>query len=121
MLRQTLAVTTPSLEDKIAAAAQRLTGLQSSAVDVKNLWASVPDQQRLLRCLEWIEARGERYADANLLYSQVQYYYWQRDGLYPSPFIDDERRAEQKDGRRKVRPSMLAMKEHQMGGAKRPT
>jgi hypothetical protein len=60
----------------------------------------VNDLTRLLRCLEWMESRGERYTDANLLYSQVQYYYWQRDGLYPSPFIDDERRAEQKVGRR---------------------
>ena len=48
-----------------------------------------------------MEARGERYMDGNLLFSQAQYYCWQRDGLYPSPFINDERRAEQKVGRRK--------------------
>jgi predicted DNA-binding transcriptional regulator len=97
---QTRTTIPASLEDKIAAAVQRLTGFQPSAADVRRLRDSVNDLTRLLRCLEWMESRGERYTDANLLYSQVQYYYWQRDGLYPSPFIDDERRAEQKVGRR---------------------
>ena len=83
------------IEDQIAAAVHRLMDHLPDRADIKRLQNSVPDPQRLLRCLEWMRARRERYASGDLLFSRVQYLCWQRDELFSSPFIDDERRAQQ--------------------------
>jgi hypothetical protein len=51
------------------AAIRRLTIARTDAADTRRLQDSVPDRQRLLGCLEWMLARGEEYADSNLLFS----------------------------------------------------
>jgi len=81
--------TTPvNFEDTLTAAVQVLLAGHCPDPDyTRHLRDSVPDQQRLLAGLEWLLARGECFADGNLLYSRIQYLCWQRDGPWPSPLL----------------------------------
>jgi len=80
--------TPANIEDKLTAAVQLLLpGLQPDAAYLRRLLDSVADGELLLACLQAMLARGERYADSNLLYSQVLYSCTQSGGLFPSPFL----------------------------------
>jgi hypothetical protein len=88
-----------TLEQTLAAAIQRLMSVRPDAAFIQRLQNSVDDAELLLGCLRSMLARGELYEGGNLLYSQVQYLYWQQHGPFLSPFRT-ERRAEQDDQRR---------------------
>jgi hypothetical protein len=88
-----------TIEDKITAALQLVLppGVRPTAAEVKFLLDyDTKDPHKLLRCLEWIQKHGRTYVTFNLFFSDFNYFYAERNTYtqWPSPFLDDERRAQ---------------------------
>ena len=81
-----------SFQDKLTAALQQLTGCMPDAPYRRLLQNFVPNEALLLDCLHWMLGRGERFDIGDLLLSRIHYLCTQREGLWPSPFLEDRRR-----------------------------
>jgi hypothetical protein len=78
-------------DDTFAADVRRLCAFKPEAGYVESLRDAFADAKLLSACAQAMVARGDSYAYSELLFSQFQYLYWQQDGQFPSPFIEDER------------------------------
>ena len=84
------APTSSSFRDRFLAALRPLTLDPPNAAILQSLPNQVRDDELLLDCLAWLQARGDCFVSADLLASQVLYLCLQQ--TWPSEFLCQYRR-----------------------------